>query len=93
MLPLPAVLAPAGDVGRVGGRVGGPVGGRAGGPSIMSSPSDANGSDPSMSASKRKNINSRVKKQGKKGEVVLKDFNLSPAENLRQNCTHGTKCE
>ena len=52
MLLLPAALAPAGEVGLAGGR--------AGGPSIRSSTSEANGSEPSMPVKRRKSISSRV---------------------------------
>ena len=54
MLPLPAELVPAGEVGLVGGRAGGPI--------IGSSLSDANGSEPSMTESKINKIVSRVRK-------------------------------
>ena len=54
MLPLPAELVPAGEVGLVGGRAGGPI--------IGSSLSDANGSEPSMTESKINKINSWVRK-------------------------------
>ena len=48
VLPLPAALAPAGEVGLVGRRSGGPI--------IMSSPSEANGSAPSMSVIRGKYV-------------------------------------
>ena len=48
VLPLTVALAPAGEVGLVGRRSGGPI--------IMSSPSEANGSAPSMSVIKGKYV-------------------------------------